>query len=85
MRETADSASTTFSFLLRYLDMINKGLEHSERAMEEQRLLRMDREHRRQREHLRRKLILRRKIEEVRSNIFKTCEEFLFLTFSICR
>ncbi|XP_063115480.1 fibrous sheath-interacting protein 2 [Cavia porcellus] len=59
----------------RYLDMINKGLEHSERAMEEQRLLRMDREHRRQREHLRRKLILRRKIEEE----WKT-KELLLLT-----
>ncbi|XP_023568107.1 fibrous sheath-interacting protein 2 [Octodon degus] len=57
----------------RYLDMISKGLEQSERAAEEQRLLRMDREERRQRDHLRRKLTLRRKIEEE----WKTREMFL--------
>ncbi|XP_005373396.1 PREDICTED: fibrous sheath-interacting protein 2 [Chinchilla lanigera] len=59
----------------RYLDMISKGLEQSERAAEEQRLLRMDREERRQREHMRRKLTLRRKIEEE----WKT-KEMLLLT-----
>ncbi|KAM6174698.1 fibrous sheath-interacting protein 2 [Erethizon dorsatum] len=59
----------------RYLDMISKGLEQSERAAEEQRLIRMDREERRQREQMRRKLHLRRKIEEE----WKT-KEMLLLT-----
>lgn len=59
----------------RYLEMISKGLEQSQRAAEEQRLLWMDREERTQREHGRRKLLLRRKIEEE----WKT-KEMLLLT-----
>ncbi|XP_033612249.1 fibrous sheath-interacting protein 2 [Fukomys damarensis] len=59
----------------RYLDTISKGLEQSQRAAEEQRLLWMHREERRQREHVKRKLLLRRKMEEE----WKT-KEMLLLT-----